>query len=59
MDETRSFRVLIEILKERMPEDCAELLEKNYRQLLNEIKRKGMDAVVKEWIGEDEEVILL
>lgn len=59
MDEVRLFAVLIEILKERMPEDCGELLDDNYKLLLKEIKRKGLDAVLREWLGEEGEVILV
>ncbi|WP_048099612.1 hypothetical protein [Candidatus Acidianus copahuensis] len=58
MDEIKAIRFAVEILKEMMPDDCGELMEKKFNILLKQIKDRGIEEVFREWLDEDEEVIL-
>ncbi|ARM76640.1 hypothetical protein [Acidianus manzaensis] len=58
-NEIQELRDIINILKDMMPEDCAEILQEKFDILLKDIKEKGLDEVIKDWYKDsDVEVIL-
>lgn len=59
-NEIQQIRDVINILKDMMPNDCAEILEEKFEILLREIKEKGLDEVIKAWHSDDDlEVIVV
>ena len=54
MNDIEKLRLIIGILEEKMPEDCAEILDEKFKILLKEIKNKGIDGVIKEYYADDE-----
>ncbi|BDC17144.1 hypothetical protein [Acidianus sp. HS-5] len=54
MDEIEKLRLIIGILEEKMPEDCAEILDEKFKILLKEIKNNGIDKVIKRYYSDDE-----
>lgn len=58
-NQIQEIRDIINILKDMMPKDCAEILQEKFQILLREIKEKGLDEVIKEWYNEEDiEVVL-
>ncbi|AWR97855.1 hypothetical protein DFR86_10100 [Acidianus sulfidivorans JP7] len=58
-NDIQEIRDLINILKDMMPEDCAEILQEKFNIILKEIKEKGLNEVIKEWYNESDVDVIL
>ncbi len=58
MDDLKLVRIIFSILKDSMPEDCAEIMEKYYDMILKDIKDKGLNYTLKKWLYKDDEEVL-
>ncbi|MEM0173943.1 MAG: hypothetical protein QXV69_05025 [Sulfolobaceae archaeon] len=52
MDEINRIRLIIESIKERLPDDCAYLLDQIFKEILKDMKKYGIEITVKKWYGE-------
>ncbi len=54
MEDIEKLRLIIAILEEKMPEDCAEILDEKFKILLKEIKNNGIEKVIKNYYNDDD-----
>ncbi|AWR95090.1 hypothetical protein [Acidianus brierleyi] len=59
MDDLKLVRIIIDILQDNMPEDCAEIMEKYYEMILKDIKDRGLNYTLRKWFYKDDEEVLL
>jgi hypothetical protein len=59
MNEIEKIRLIISILEEKMPEDCAEILDEKFKILLKEIKNKGIDKAIRDYYSDDGDVEII
>ncbi len=48
---------VIEVLKENMPEDCADILDSYYKRLTRDIISMGLDKAMEKWSSKNDVII--
>mgnify|MGYP001770656750 CR=1 FL=1 len=50
---------VIAALKEKMPEDCAAILDEYYKKLTRDILSMGFDKAIEKWLDYFEEEVII
>ena len=50
---------VIAALEEKMPEDCATILDEYYRKLAKDILRMGFDKAIEKWLNYSEDATII
>jgi hypothetical protein len=53
MEELKYVKLIFEILKERLPQDCSFLVDEYKKKFIEDIKNFGLNNAIKKWYYED------